>query len=89
MLKKLDTGSAVVITLTFVLFFLALFLKGIGKELLLEAGVLLVSIKLIAMSFKNTAESQAIREDLDQILMLLRQEHSRIEADKSAEAKGF
>ena len=88
MRNKLDTGSAVVIALTLVLFVLALFLKGIGKDLLLEAAVLLVSIKLISMSFKNAAESQAIREDLDQILPLLRQEYPRIQASEFAEAKG-
>lgn len=69
--KKLDTGTAFVIAVTFGMFVLAIFAKGFGKDLLLEAGVLLVSIKLIMMSFKNSSESQAIREDLDRIVVLL------------------
>lgn len=88
MQKKLDTGSAVVIAITFVLFILAIFLKGITKDLLLEAGVLLVSMLLISMSFKNAAESQVIREDLGQILVLLRQKRPKIEVNELAEEKG-
>ena len=87
MRKKIDPGSAVVIALTFVVFILAVFLKGIGKDLLLEAGVLLVSVKLISMSFKNAAESQAIREDLDQILVILQRESPRIDTDEPDEAR--
>lgn len=69
--RKLDTGTALVIAVTVVLFGVAIVVKGVGKDLLLEAGVLMVSIKLIMMSFKNAAESQAMREDLDQIVTLL------------------
>lgn len=56
---------------TFGLFVLALFVKGIGKDLLLEAGVLMVSIKLIMMSSKNALQANAIREDLDRIIALM------------------
>lgn len=44
--------SALVILLTFVLFVLALFTKGLTHDLLLEAGVFLVSAKLIIMAYK-------------------------------------
>ncbi len=44
--------SALVIILTFVLFVLALFTKGLTHDLLLEAGVFLVSAKLIIMAYK-------------------------------------
>ncbi len=71
MKNKLDTGTTIIIAATFILFAVALSVKGIGKELLLEAGVLLVSIKLIMMSHKNTSDSQSIREDLHRIQSLL------------------
>lgn len=44
--------SALVILLTFVFFVLALFTKGLTHDLLLEAGVFLVSAKLIIMAYK-------------------------------------
>ena len=50
MLKHFDVGSVFVIIITFVLFALALFTKGFTHDLLLEAGVFLVSVKLIIMA---------------------------------------
>jgi len=44
--------SALVIILTFVFFVLALFTKGLTHDMLLEAGVFLVSAKLIIMTYK-------------------------------------
>jgi hypothetical protein len=44
--------SSLVIILTFVLFVLALFTKGLTHDMLLEAGVFLVSAKLIIMAYK-------------------------------------
>jgi len=48
--SRLDPWSAVVIALTLVLFVVSIFVKGFTHELLLEAGVFLVSIKLILMA---------------------------------------
>jgi len=42
------------VIITFVLFAVALFAKGFTHDLLLEAGVLLVSVKLILMAYRNT-----------------------------------
>ena len=64
----LGLTSFAVIILTFVLFVAALFTKGWTHDLLLEAGVFLVSVKLIIMSFKNTVAVEAIENKLDQIL---------------------
>ena len=47
MTKTPDVLSLVVIAITFALFSLALFSKGFTHDLLLEAGVLLVSVKSI------------------------------------------
>jgi len=52
--KQFDTGSIFVIIITFILFTVALFIKGFTHDLLLEAGVFLVSVKLILMSYKNS-----------------------------------
>jgi len=73
MLKHIDTGSIVVILITIVCFAIALFVKGFTKALLLEIGVLLVSVKLIIMAFKSSlanteivAELRAMRDLLEQ-----------------------
>jgi len=70
--KHIDTGSLVVIVLTLVLFVVALFEKGFTHEMLLEAGVFLVSVKLIIMSYKNGLVSDRIKERLDEIQAALR-----------------
>ena len=59
--------SVVVILLTFILFTIALFVHGFTKDLLLEAGVFLVSVKLILMSSKNAQVVERIEKKLDQI----------------------
>jgi hypothetical protein len=76
MLKSLrnhfDPWSLVVIILTFALFILALFIKGLTHDLLLEAGVFLVSLKLILMSHKNSVLALETEERLEAIYDLLR-----------------
>ncbi|SDK70342.1 hypothetical protein SAMN04488034_101169 [Salinimicrobium catena] len=67
MRRYLSTADLIVIIVTFLLFTLALFTKGFTHDLLLEAGVLLVSIKLILMNYKNTRLNIKIMEKLDQI----------------------
>jgi hypothetical protein len=49
MVKQLDMGSIIVILITLVLFIAALFVKGLTHDLFLEAGVFLVSVKIIMM----------------------------------------
>ena len=65
----LGVTSIVVIVLTFVLFATALFVKGFTQDLLIEAGVFLVSVKLIIMSYKNAVTIGSVERKLDQILM--------------------
>jgi hypothetical protein len=62
-----DTGSLLTIVITLVLFIVALFTKGFTHDLLLEAGVFLVSVKLILMTYKNSVVSRKILADLEQI----------------------
>lgn len=67
MKKLFDTGNLIVIALTFILFVSALFVKGITKELLLEAGVLLVSIKLILFNYKQSLFDKEVIRRLDEM----------------------
>jgi hypothetical protein len=62
-----DFWSLVVIALTFTLFIVALFIKGLTHEILLEAGVFLVSIKLIMMSHKNSVLAKKTEFQLERI----------------------
>ncbi len=71
MTKHFDIGSLLVIVITFILFTVALFTKGFTHDLLLEAGVLLVSIKLIIMAYKNSKTSDEINKELQDIKELL------------------
>ncbi|HEV3346696.1 MAG TPA: hypothetical protein VHC93_06375 [Methylomirabilota bacterium] len=70
--KHIDGGSLVVILMTLVLFVAALFEKGFSHDMLLEAGVFLVSVKLIIMSYKGTRLSAELKERLDEIHGALR-----------------
>ena len=71
-LRHFDRWSLVVIVVTLVLFLLALVVKGITHELFLEAGVFLVSVKLILMSYKNGVAVEQTDAHLQQIQVLLR-----------------
>ncbi len=74
LLKHVDPWSLVVVILTFVLFLTALFIKGLTHDMLLEAGVFLVSMKLIIMSHKQAAHTENMERRLDEI-------HSAVLAD--------
>jgi predicted DNA-binding transcriptional regulator len=71
MLKSSDPWSIAVIALTIALFILALFVKGLTKGLLVECGVLMVSIKLILMAKKTAEIEQSLAQRLDRIEKLL------------------
>ncbi len=77
MLKYFDTGTLIVIIITFLLFTVALFVKGFTHNLLLEAGVLLVSIKLIMMAYRNSLNYIDVMKELNEIRRLL-EEKSQI-----------
>jgi hypothetical protein len=67
MKKYLSITDMIVIIITALLFLIALFMNGISKELLLEVGILLVSIKLILMNHKNATANEKILEELGQL----------------------
>jgi hypothetical protein len=65
--RHFDLGSRLVILITFLLFVAALFFKGFGHDLLLEAGVFLVSVKLIVMAYKSSVAAREMNERLDDL----------------------
>ncbi len=70
--EPFDLASFVVVLLTFILFAVALFVKGFTHDILLEAGVLLVSMKLIMMSSKIAATEDAILKRLEEMCEMQR-----------------
>jgi hypothetical protein len=76
MLKYFDNGTMIVILITFILFVLALFVKGFTHDLLLEAAVFLVSVKLILMSYKTGSYHRELRDNILEIRKLLEKNQS-------------
>lgn len=75
--RYFDAGSLAVIFLTLVLFIAALYFTGFTHDLLLEAGVFLVSVKLILMSYKNKVASDDLLEELAAIRSLLQEMNNK------------
>jgi hypothetical protein len=69
--KSSDPWSVITIVLSVGLFVLALFIKGFTHELLLEAGVFLVSVKLILMAQKNSETEYRLEQRLANIQEML------------------
>ncbi len=72
--KALDIGSIITIAITLVLFVTALFLKGLSHDILLEAGVFLVSAKLVLMGHKNVIMAEDLHGELQRIRKILDKE---------------
>ncbi len=67
MRKHFDKFSVLVIALTLVLFAAALFVRGFTHDALLEAGVFLVSVKLIHLAYKASVLNETTHRKLDEI----------------------
>jgi hypothetical protein len=72
MRKYLSKTDLTVIVITFLLFAVALFTKGLSHDILLEAGVLLISIKIIMMNYRNSVSNQLIINKLDEIKEMMK-----------------
>jgi hypothetical protein len=72
-----DAGSLFIIVITFVLFVAALYFTGFTHDLLLEAGVFLVSVKLILMSYKNKVASDNLHKELSEIRSLIQEMNNK------------
>jgi hypothetical protein len=67
----LDISSYVTMAITLVLFVAALFAQGVPHDLMLEAGVFLVSAKLVIMSYRSAHLAENLESELKQIRALL------------------
>jgi len=65
--RHFDPGSLVIIAVTFVLFVSAVFTRGLTHDLLLEAAIFLVSVKLIVMAYKSIDATDSLYQKLDEI----------------------
>ena len=71
--RYLDAWSLLIILITLVLFVAALYFTGFTHDLLLEAGVFLVSVKLILMSYKDKVASDDLHKELAEIRSLIQE----------------
>lgn len=67
MKKHLDLGSTIILLVTLVLFIAALFFKGFTHDILLEAGVFLVSVKVIMMAYRISVHADKIITEIREI----------------------
>ncbi len=65
--RHFDLGSLVIIVVTFILFVSAIFTRGFTHDLLLEAAIFLVSVKLIVMAYKSIDATDSLHKKLDEI----------------------
>jgi hypothetical protein len=66
--RFIDTGSLIVAVVTLLFFVAALFAKGLTHDLFLEAGVFLVSVKIILMAHRNGVATRDLNQKLDKVL---------------------
>lgn len=84
-IRHLEPGTLATIILTLVLFVVALFLKGLTHDMLLEAAVFLVSVKLMLLSYHTSVSTNLIQSKLDQIQQAVRAlNHERNSAPQAA-----
>lgn len=72
MKKHLDLASIIILLITLLLFIAALFVKGFTHDLLLEAGVFLVSVKVIMMAYKISVHANEIIREIREIKAAIR-----------------
>jgi len=85
--RHVDTWSWIVMFITSVLFVVALFLKGLSHDLSLEAGVFLVSLKLIMMAYKHSVIAAELTVRLDDVQAALTRLEGLLQPRHSFEAK--
>ncbi len=71
MKNHLGVANIATIALTTIMFTIALFTKGFTHDLLIEAAVLLVSIKLILMNLKVSNANEKILSELTELKKLI------------------
>ncbi len=73
--EHFSPASLVVIITTFILFAVALFVTGLTRDLLIESGVFLVSVKLIIMTYRNSVAMKRLEKKLDDIYEAVQRLH--------------
>ena len=71
LLSYIDSVSVITILITLILFLAALYFTGLTHDILLEAGVFLVSVKLIIMGYQNKQSSDKNHKELKEIQKML------------------
>ena len=71
--------TIIIILITVGLFVAAIFTKGLTHDIFLEAGVLLISIKIILLSYRNNAIVKNIQKqlgDMNSLLLINKKTHN-------------
>ncbi|OGW97114.1 MAG: hypothetical protein A2Y04_02515 [Omnitrophica WOR_2 bacterium GWC2_45_7] len=69
--RYFDGESLVVMAITLGLFVTALFVKGFTHDLLLEAGIFLISVKIIMAGYRNHRDMSEIKARLDELKKMM------------------
>ncbi|MCD4653951.1 hypothetical protein K8T06_08435 [bacterium] len=77
--KYIDIATLIIIVTTFALFSVALLAHGITRDLFLEVGILLVSVKLILLAYKNSMYNKEISKELHQIKEMLDKQEKNVQ----------
>ncbi len=85
--EHLDPASWLVLTVTLALFVVALFVEGFGHDLLLEAGVFLVSVKLIMMMYRASVSSRRLADELAAMRAALARLEAAVAAGREGEVR--
>lgn len=70
--ERLDLSTTAIITITFVLFVVSLYVKGFSHDALLDVAIFLVSVKLMLMSSRNNLHIKELNQRLDEIKKLIK-----------------
>jgi len=76
-----DAGSLVIIVATLTLFLAALLTTGLTHDILLEAAVFLVSVKLVVMSYKAVDATDSVHCRLDEFCDAIKRIESHATGD--------
>lgn len=77
MLRYFDRGSLAVMGVTLALFVAALFVGGFTHNLFIEAGVFLVSVKLIISAYRSSVATEEMKGKMEEILSAVRRLEKR------------
>ena len=86
MSKHLDLGTQITLAITLVLFVVALFEKGFTHDLLLEAGVFLVSAKLVVLAYKASVNNHLMGVHLAEMSKSLTRIEQRLDRNFTSES---